>query len=363
MGLIVVKLGSSIVADSNGALRSDVLDRVCDDIAQLRAQGTDVVVVSSGAIARGIETLGLAGRPKAIDELQAASAVGQAAMFRAWEQALGQRGATSAQVLLTLHDIADRDSNLSIRATLMRLLAWSTVPVINENDTTTTDEITFGDNDLLAAQVAILLDARLLVLLTDADGLHEADPRVNPDAPVIRVVTDLAELDSIQIGQRPGELGSGGMRSKVVAAEMATSAGVETVVGPGHRAGTLAAAANGDEVGTRFTAADTRHGSFKGWLKYAKPSRGRIIIDAGAASALSGSGTSLLPVGIVAVEGEFEVGDAVEVVHADSVVGKGLVSYSSDELRSVIGMKSGQIRELMPRAADEAVHRDRFVLA
>ncbi len=363
MGLIVVKLGSSIVADSNGALRSDVLDRVCDDIAQLRAEGTDVVVVSSGAIARGIETLGLAGRPKAIDELQAASAVGQAAMFRAWEQALGQRGATSAQVLLTLHDIADRDSNLSIRATLMRLLAWNTVPVINENDTTTTDEITFGDNDLLAAQVAILLDASLLVLLTDADGLHESDPRANPDAPVIRVVKDLAEIESIDISQRPGELGSGGMRSKVVAAEMATSAGVETVVGPGHCAGTLAAAANGIEIGTRFTAADSRHGSFKGWLRYAKPSKGRIMIDTGAASALTENGTSLLPVGIISVEGDFGVGDAVEVVHNGSVVGKGLVSYSADELRSVIGLKSTEIRELMPRAADEAVHRDRFVLA
>ena len=363
MGLIVVKLGSSIVADAGGALRSDVLDRVCDDIAQLRAEGTHVVVVSSGAIARGIETLGLAGRPKAIDELQAASAVGQAAMFRAWEQALGQRGATSAQVLLTLHDIADRDSNLSIRATLMRLLAWDAVPVINENDTTTTDEITFGDNDLLAAQVAILLDARLLVLLTDADGLHESDPRVNPEAPVVRVVSNLSEIESIDISQRPGELGSGGMRSKVVAAEMATSAGVETVVGPGHSVGTLAAAAHGAQVGTRFTASETRHGSFKGWLKYAKPAKGRIVIDAGAAGALSEKGTSLLPVGIVSVEGDFGVGDAVEVVHAESVIGKGLVSYSATELRAVIGLKSAEIRELMPRAADEAVHRDRFVLA
>jgi glutamate 5-kinase len=245
----------------------------------------------------------------------------------------------------------------------MRLLAWNTVPVINENDTTTTDEITFGDNDLLAAQVAILLDASLLVLLTDADGLHESDPRANPDAPVIRVVKDLAEIESIDISQRPGELGSGGMRSKVVAAEMATSAGVETVVGPGHCAGTLAAAANGIEIGTRFTAADSRHGSFKGWLRYAKPSKGRIMIDTGAASALTENGTSLLPVGIISVEGDFGVGDAVEVVHNGSVVGKGLVSYSADELRSVIGLKSTEIRELMPRAADEAVHRDRFVLA
>lgn len=360
---IVVKLGSSIVADPNGALRGDVLGSVCSDIVALRDEGREVVVVSSGAIARGIDTLGLPARPKALDELQASSAVGQAAMFRAWEEALGSSGVISAQILLTLHDIADRDSNLSIRATLLKLLAWGAVPVVNENDTTTTDEITFGDNDLLAAQLAILLDAAMLVLLTDADGLHEADPREVPEAPVIRVVSDIGEVASFQIGQRAGELGSGGMRSKVVAAEMATSAGIETVVAPGHAAGSLAAAVAGREVGTRFLAADERHGSFKSWLRYAKPAKGRLIVDEGAANALRDKGTSLLPVGITAVEGSFEVGDAVEVACGEDLVGKGLVSFSSDELRRVVGLKSERVRAEFPRAADEAVHRDRFVLS
>ena len=360
---IVVKLGSSIVADPGGALRADVLDSVCTDIAALRASGREVVVVSSGAIARGIEALGLGARPKVLDELQASSAVGQAAMFRAWEQALGERGFLSAQILLTLHDIADRDSNLSIRATLLKLLAWGAVPVVNENDTTTTDEITFGDNDLLAAQVAILLDAGMLVLLTDAYGLHEADPREVPDAPIIRVVTDIEEISTFQIGQRAGELGSGGMRSKVVAAEMATSAGIETVVAPGHVAGSLVDAVGGAEVGTRFLAAAERHGSFKSWLRYAKPVKGRLVVDAGAASALRENGTSLLPVGIISVEGSFDAGDAVEIFCDGQVVGKGLVSFSADELTRVAGRKSEAIRAEFPRAEDEAVHRDRFVLA
>ncbi|MEI6447578.1 MAG: glutamate 5-kinase [Actinomycetes bacterium] len=363
MDQVVVKLGSSVVADADGAVRSDVLESVCSDIAALRAEGREVVVVSSGAIARGVDALGLPGRPRAIDELQAASAVGQVAMFRAWEEGLASRGLIAAQVLMMLHDIADRDGNLSIAATLKRLLAWGTVPVINENDTTTTDEITFGDNDLLAAQVAIMLGAGRLVLLTDADGLHESDPRTNPEAPLIREVSDMSQIEGFEVSQRPGEYGSGGMRSKVVAAEMATSAGVETIVAPGGSAGSLLTAAHGGDVGTRFLASRERHGSFKSWLRYAKPAKGTLVVDAGAAKALVEKGTSLLPVGIVAVEGEFQAGDSVEVAHEGRVIGKGLVSCSSEEIDRVKGMNSSEIRDVMPRAADEAVHRDRFVLS
>lgn len=363
MGTVVVKLGSSVVADAQGAVREDVIASVSADLAGLVASGERVVLVSSGAIARGIDALGLASRPKAVDELQAASAVGQAAMFRGWEEALAGHGLVAAQVLLTLHDIDDRGSNLAIRATIQRLLAWGTVPVVNENDTTTTEEITFGDNDLLAAQVAIMLEARLLVLLTDADGLHESDPREDPESPIIREVSSFEQIAGFSIGQRPGELGSGGMRSKIVAAEMAVSAGIETVVAPGGEQGAVRLAAAGGEIGTRFLAADGGQGSFKGWLRYAKAAAGRIEVDGGAARALREEGTSLLPVGVTGVEGDFEAGDAVEVIHGGEVVGKGLVSFSSSELRSVAGLKSAEVRELLPRAADEAVHRDRFVLA
>src|SRR5204863_2397519 len=223
MARYVVKLGSSIVAEDSGALRPDVLARVCDQVAARHAAGDDVVVVTSGAIARGIQVMGLSPRPTAIEDLQAASAVGQGKLYRVYDELLRERGMTSAQVLLTFFDMSARTHYLNARQTLRRLLDWSVVPVINENDTTTTDEISFGDNDFLAAQVAILIGADLLVLLTDIDGLFTADPRTDPAAALIDEVTDFARLDAIEIGHTTSPLGSGGMRSKVVAAEMATA--------------------------------------------------------------------------------------------------------------------------------------------
>jgi glutamate 5-kinase len=236
--------------------------------------------------------------------------------------------------------------------------------VINENDTTTTDEISFGDNDFLAAQVAVLLGAQLLVLLTDTDGLYTANPRIDPGARLIEHVADPAELGGVSIGHEVSPLGSGGMRSKVVAAEMATAAGIATVIASGLIGGALARAWAGEPVGTRFAPQAVRHSSFKLWLKYAKPTQGTLVVDAGAARALREGGTSLLPVGIVDVAGEFDAGDAVEVREAGAAaIGKGICNYSAGELRSVMGMKSVQVRERMPRATDEAVHRDYFVLA
>jgi glutamate 5-kinase len=238
------------------------------------------------------------------------------------------------------------------------------VPVINENDTTTTDEISFGDNDFLAAQVAILLGADQLVLLTDTDGLHTADPRVHPEAEPIREVRDFESLESYQIGVSASPLGSGGMRSKVVAAEMATAAGIPAVIADGTQPGTLAAAVAGERLGTRFHARDSRVSSFKLWLRYAKPTHGRLTVDAGAERALRERGTSLLPVGVVDVEGDFRAGDAVAVCAPGNgrPIGKGIVNYSAGELRRVKGMKTAEVRELLPRAAEEAVHRDYFVL-
>jgi glutamate 5-kinase len=237
------------------------------------------------------------------------------------------------------------------------------VPIINENDTTTTDEISFGDNDFLAAQVAILLGAELLVLLTEAGGLYTADPREDPSARLVPVVEEFDSLERLEIGHRTSPLGSGGMRSKVVAAEMATAAGIPTVVASGLERGTVLAAAAGAAVGTRFPARGARFSSFKLWLKYAKPTRGRVVVDAGAARALREGGTSLLPVGIVEVAGNFEAGDAIEVQHGATAVGKGIVNLSAEELRRVCGLKSGEVREVLPNAPEEAVHRDYFVLA
>ena len=359
---LVVKLGSSIVAADDGELRVDVLDSVCEQVAALEQGGERVVMVTSGAIARGMRLMGLAVRPRAMDELQAASAIGQGDLFRAYESRLAARGTRAAQVLLTAADIAARTNYLNARQTLRRLIEWGVVPVVNENDTTATDEISFGDNDFLAAQVAILLDARLLVLLTDIDGLHRADPRIDPDAELIAEVSDFAELEGMEIGDRTSAFGSGGMRSKVAAAEMASEAGTPTVICAGTSAGTLVTAAAGSPVGTRFAAKPSKASSFKLWLRYAKPAKGRLTVDEGAARVLRERGSSLLPVGIVGVEGDFGAGDAVEVAANGAVIGKGIVDYASHELAQVIGMKSAAVRELLPHAADEVIHRDRFVL-
>ncbi|HWW67166.1 MAG TPA: glutamate 5-kinase, partial [Solirubrobacterales bacterium] len=289
-------------------------------------------------------------------------AIGQGDLFRAYESRLAEHGTRAAQVLLTAGDIAARTNYLNARQTLRRLIEWGVVPVVNENDTTATDEITFGDNDFLAAQVAILLDARLLVLLTDIDGLHTADPRIQPDAELIPEVEDFARLSDLEIGDRTSAFGSGGMRSKVAAAEMASEAGIPSVICNGTSQGTLTAAACDEAVGTRFTARPSKTSSFKLWLKYAKPTHGKVSVDVGAARVLRERGSSLLPVGIVAVEGDFDAGDAVEVTADGSIVGKGVVNYTSSELSSVLGLKSEQVRELLPHAADEVIHRDRFVL-
>jgi len=359
---LVVKLGSSIVAADDGELRVDVLDSVCEQVSALEQGGERVVMVTSGAIARGMRLMELPVRPRAMDELQAASAVGQGDLFRAYESRLAQGGTRAAQVLLTAADIAARTNYLNARQTLRRLLEWGVVPVINENDTTATDEISFGDNDFLAAQVAILLEARLLVLLTNTDGLFTADPGLDPDAELIAEVGDFAELASLQIGDRTSAFGSGGMRSKVAAAEMASESGIAATICNGTMAGTLTAAVAGERVGTRFAAQAGRASSFKLWLKYAKPAKGRIVVDEGAGRVLRERGSSLLPVGIVAAEGEFEAGDAVDVAVDGSVIGKGISDYSSRELSRVRGMKTEQVRDLLPHAADEVIHRDRFVL-
>jgi glutamate 5-kinase len=301
-------------------------------------------------------------RPRAMDELQAASAVGQGDLFRAYQSRLASHGTRSAQVLLTAADIAARTNYLNARQTLRRLLQWGVVPVVNENDTTATDEITFGDNDFLAAQVALLLDARLLVLLTNVDGLFTGDPGAEPNVELIDEVATFEQLQGLEIGDRTSAFGSGGMRSKVAAAEMASEAGIPAVICNGTKEGTLLRAAAGESCGTRFAAGEGKTSSFKLWLKYAKPARGKLVVDAGAARVLRERGSSLLPVGIAAVEGEFEPGDAIDVVSDGETIGKGISDYSSRELRRVIGMQSAEVRELLPHAADEVVHRDRFVL-
>jgi glutamate 5-kinase len=369
MRRIVVKLGSSVVADSDGEPRMEVLRATCESLAELHAQGSEAIVVTSGAIAHGMRVMELGQRPSSIRELQAASAVGQGKLYRIYDELLREHGVTSAQVLLTFFDMSARTHYLNARQTLETLLEWRVLPVINENDTTTTDEISFGDNDFLAAQVAVLVSAEQLILLTDIDGLYTADPRIYKDAKIVREMRDFSGLDELEIGHTTSPLGSGGMRSKVVAADMATAAGIETTICSGVRPEALRAVLAGERDGTRFPAREARYSSFKLWLKYAKPSRGTLLVDVGAARALRDGAASLLPVGVVEVRGEFDAGDAVDIELAatsederEHRLGKGICNYSAQELRQVQGMKSALAREVLPRASEEAVHRDYLVL-
>jgi glutamate 5-kinase len=363
MRRVVIKLGSSIVACEDGELRTEVVGRVCDAVKALHEGGDECVLVSSGAIARGVRVMGLSARPTAVQELQAASAVGQGKVYGMYDELLRERGIKSAQVLLTAADIGGRAQYVNAKHTLRQLLDWGVVGIVNENDTTATDEISFGDNDFLAAHVAVLTAADLLVLLTDIDGLHSADPRVDPAAELIREVKDVAELDAYEIGDSTNALGSGGMRSKVLAAEVAGAAGIAAVICNGVREGALEAVLKGEEEGTRFHPGEARHSSFKLWLRYAKPARGTLVVDQGAARALRERGTSLLPVGIVEVNGDFEAGDAVTIEEAGGeTVAKGLSGWSASELRRAKGLQSEAVRDLLPDAEEEAVHRDRMVV-
>ena len=348
---VVVKLGSSTLVDARGRARQRVFRQVTADIAALAGAGTPVVVVSSGAIALGLGARGDTSRPRRLAELQAASAIGQSLLLRRWEAALRRHELACAQVLLTAGDIHRRDGYVNARRTLETLLRWDTVPIVNENDSTATDEITFGDNDALAAQVAVLLRARLLVLLTDIDGLFDRDPR-SPDARHIPEVVDHRLLADLDVDRASNSWGSGGMRSKVVAAEMASAGGVAAVIASGHRAGALLRAANGEHGGTRFRADPRPMPAYKLWVRYGKPVRGRLEVDGGARDAVVKRGTSLLAVGLRDVEGAFAAGDAVHICLDGLPFAVGISRYPAAELRRLAGV----------RGVDEAVHRDNLVV-
>jgi glutamate 5-kinase len=362
VSVVVAKLGTSTLVDEDGQLRTEVLEARVRDLVRLRRLGYRPILVTSGATACGLGRLGIRERPTALPDLQAASAVGQGVLFQRYLELFRAHDVIPAQVLLTSADLERRSSYVNARNTLTRLLDLGVVPVINENDTTATDELTFGDNDVLAARVAILMPATWLVLLTDREGLYgvgvDGAPGLIGDVPPATHPEEVALADMGGSG-----LGRGGVSSKIAAATMATGAGVTCVIASGRAEGVLAAIASGHRAGTRFAPAERRESAFKLWLRYAKPSLGRIGVDAGAAQALRRQGTSLLPVGITGVDGAFAAGDAVDVHDAeDRLVGKGISGYSSDDLRVVAGMKSDEVRRVLPDAGTEVIHRDQFVL-
>jgi len=342
----VVKLGSTLVVDSNGRVRRSLLRARAAEIGELVRNGEPVCVVSSGAIALGLPRLGLTRRPSDTSRLQAASAVGQSRLQAVWDSALRSAGVEAAQILLSAPDLAERASYVNVRNAFETLLKLGVVPVVNENDATATDEITFGDNDALAAQVAVLTRARLLVLLTEVDGVYATHPAV----PGAELVADGAAAADAVLGQGSA-LGRGGMASKIGAARLAAAAGIPSVIASGSGRDILGSIVAGESRGTRFAAAEVDGNSaFKLWLRYAKPAVGRLVVDEGAQSALVVHGRSLLAVGVVRCDGSFAAGDAVELEAPDgNVFAKGLTSVGADEIRG------------RPRGV-EVVHRDRLAL-
>ncbi len=342
---VVVKLGTGLVVGEDGQVRTDLVHARAKELASLVGAGDPVCVVSSGAIALGLPKLGLRRRPRTISRLQAASALGQASLQGAWEEALIPHGIAAAQILLTAGDISDRTAYVNVRQAFAELFRLKALPIVNENDATATDEITFGDNDALAAQVAVLVRARLLVLLTEVEGVYSRAPG-SPGAELISE-GELAGEAEIGVGT---ELGRGGMGSKVLAAQMASSAGIPTVITAGDGDDVLGPILAGEERGTRFAPQERGESAFKLWLRFGKPVAGRLYVDEGARRALVETGASLLGVGVERCEGRFDPGAAVELVGPDGVVfGKGIAGAGAEEL-------TGQ-----PRGV-EAVHRDKLVL-
>ncbi len=360
---LVVKIGSALVVDAaTAAPRAAWLAGVASDIAAARARGTEVIVVSSGAIALARRALGMTGGRLRLEEKQAAAAVGQIRLAQAWSEALSAERLTAAQLLLTLGDTEDRRRYLNARATLATLLRLGCVPVINENDTVATTEIRFGDNDRLAARVAEMVQADQLVLLSDIDGLYTADPKRDAAAAHVPQVAALtAEIEAMG-GEPPPGYSSGGMRTKLAAARIATGAGVAMAIALGHPAHPLRALAEGARC-TWFLPAPDGPSARKRWILGTLHPQGRLLVDAGAARALA-AGKSLLPAGVRGVEGSFERGDAVEVRDADgAALARGLSAYGSADARRIAGHRSAAIEAILGwRGRDEMIHRDDLVL-
>ena len=359
---LTVKVGSALLVDSKtGRLNRSWLESLGDDLARAAKRGQQIIVVSSGAIALGRRHLGLASGRLRLEESQAAAAVGQIRLARAWQEILEERGLTVAQVLLTFEDTEERQRYLNARATLNTLLSLGAVPVINENDTVTTAEIRYGDNDRLAARVAQMASSECLVLLSDIDGLYTADPGRDPTArfiPEVREIT--AEIEVMASGPTSG-LGSGGMSTKVAAARIAVGAGTSLCIASGRRPHPLRAVEEGERC-SWFLPGSNPVAVRKQWIAGLLKPRGRLLIDGGAASAL-GRGKSLLPAGVVRVTGRFERGDALSVIIDGQELARGLSAYSSADAALIAGRRSSEIEALLGyRGREEIIHRDDLVM-
>ncbi|MGE5665745.1 MAG: glutamate 5-kinase [Betaproteobacteria bacterium] len=361
---LVIKVGSALVTNEGRGLDLAAIERWAEQISRLHALGKQVLLVSSGAIAEGMQRLGWVTRPQQVHELQAAAAVGQMGLAQAYETRFSAHGVRTAQVLLTHADLADRPRYLNARSTLFTLLALGVVPVINENDTVVTDEIKFGDNDTLGALVTNLVEAEAFVILTDQAGLYTADPRRDPRATLVREATAGApELEAMAGGAGSG-ISRGGMLTKVVAARRAARSGAHTVIASGREPDVLVRLAAGEMVGSQLTAATAVLTARKQWMADHLQLKGRVHIDGGAARALKAAGTSLLPIGVTAVEGEFQRGDVIACVGPDGrELARGLANYASHEARLIARRHTDEIESVLGFIEEpELIHRDNLVL-
>ncbi len=358
-GLVVVKVGSSSLRDGAGHLDRSQVATLSTQVARLRAEGTQVVVVSSGAVAAGVGLLGLSARPSDTPTLQAAAAAGQGALVQAYEEVLAANGLVGAQLLLSQDDFVIRRRYLNARTSMRRLLELGAVPIINENDAIATDELTYGDNDHLAALVASMLGAGLLVMLSDVEGMLDRPPS-EPDAQLIPIVRDVDTIDLASIGGVGSAVGSGGMRTKIGAAQVAVRSGMHVVIADARRPDVITDVARGDDVGTWFVAGEGRMEARRLWIAFALRVRGTVRIDAGAARALQAGSASLLGVGVRTVEGAFAAGDAVEVAGPDgTVLARGLVAYDAADVARIAGLASDvAVATHGSGFGREVIHRD-----
>jgi len=360
---VVVKVGSNVLTAQND-LNTMAIESISQQICVLIDKGLEVLLVSSGAMAVGLRKMGLKQRPDEIPQRQAISAVGQSGLMHAYEKAFGRFDKKVAQILLTSEDLNNRERYLNARNALYALLAWKVVPIINENDTIKVEEIKLGDNDNLSAMITLLMDADFLINLTDIDGLYNKDPRAHDNAELIAEVTTFKKEIETYAGDIPGALGTGGMLSKIRAAQKVTAAGVPMIIAKGDKPDILLRLFEGERHGTYFVPKAKKLNRRKCWIAYTLKPKGTIVIDDGAMRAIIQHGKSLLPSGISAVEGEFGVGAAVIFKNRqEQTLGIGLVNYTAAEIRAIMGLKTGQIKaKLGSKPYDEVIHRDNLVI-
>ncbi|GAW93339.1 glutamate 5-kinase [Calderihabitans maritimus] len=361
---LVVKVGTSSLTHSTGKLNLFQLEKIVRQVADIANQGKEIVLVTSGAVGAGMGKLGFREKPRTIPDKQAAAAVGQGILLHMYEKLFAEYGHTVAQVLLTREDLADRKRYLNARNALATLLHYRVIPIVNENDTIAVEEIRLGDNDTLAALVAGLVDADLLMLLTDTDGFYTADPQKDPDAKLLTIIEDIsADLEKVAEGAG-STFGTGGMETKLHAAKISMNFGIPMIIANGFKEGVIWRNLQGEITGTLFIPRETKLHSKKRWIAYGSDIQGAIHVDAGAAHAILEAGKSLLPIGVVRVEGNFEPGNVVSVISPEGVeIARGIVNYSSQDIDKIKGRRTSEIAEVLGhKDYDEVIHRNNLTV-